>query len=232
MTEIIDLENISEELDYDSVYGKDDNNNQRVDVEAPADSMLDVKKGQQPRLITIKSYTEICIEAGESTEESSPRVKPKFKTETKFKDSERKSRLTEADAEPESRRKFSGPKMKFPKSKDKVNVWSKQKKEKVKKKEQAPCWLVVFVFCCGVSKEHQWYSLLGKGAFLTFFMFIVYLVASLTVLPFLIIASVVGAVFLTAGVVSYLALSSKKVGVSFDDDGDGSCLRAVWGSWV
>ena len=42
MTEIIDLENISEELDYDSVYGKDDNNNQRVDVEAPVDSMLDV----------------------------------------------------------------------------------------------------------------------------------------------------------------------------------------------
>lgn len=42
MTEIIDLENISEELDYDSVYGKDDNNNQRVEVEAPADSMLDV----------------------------------------------------------------------------------------------------------------------------------------------------------------------------------------------
>lgn len=42
MTEIIDLENISEELDDDSVYGKDDNNNQRVDVEAPVDSMLDV----------------------------------------------------------------------------------------------------------------------------------------------------------------------------------------------
>lgn len=42
MTEIIDLENISEELDYDSVYGKDNNNNQRVDVEAPVDSMLDV----------------------------------------------------------------------------------------------------------------------------------------------------------------------------------------------
>ena len=98
-----------------------------------------------------------------STEESSPRVKPKFKTETKFKDPERKNRLTEEDAERESRRKFSGPKMKFPKSKDKVNVWSKQKKENVKKKEQAPCWVVVFVFCCGVSKEHQWYSLLGKG---------------------------------------------------------------------
>lgn len=42
MTEIIDLENISEELDYGSVYGKDDNNNQRVDVEAPTDSMSDV----------------------------------------------------------------------------------------------------------------------------------------------------------------------------------------------
>lgn len=42
MTEIIDLENISEELDYDSVYGKDNNSNQRVDVEAPVDSMLDV----------------------------------------------------------------------------------------------------------------------------------------------------------------------------------------------
>lgn len=42
MTEIIDLENISEELDYDTVYGKDDNNNNRADVEAPADSILDV----------------------------------------------------------------------------------------------------------------------------------------------------------------------------------------------
>lgn len=42
MTEIIDLENISEELDYDSVYGKDENNNQRADVEAPADSMSNV----------------------------------------------------------------------------------------------------------------------------------------------------------------------------------------------
>lgn len=39
MTEIIDLENISEELDYDSVY---ENNNQRADVEAPADSILNV----------------------------------------------------------------------------------------------------------------------------------------------------------------------------------------------
>ena len=54
--------------------------------------------------------------------------------------------------------------MKFPKSKDKVNVWSKQKKAQArKKKERVPCWLIVFVFCCGVSKEHQWYSLLGKG---------------------------------------------------------------------
>ena len=43
MTEIIDLENISEELDYDSVYAKDDNNNnQRVHVDAPVDSMIDV----------------------------------------------------------------------------------------------------------------------------------------------------------------------------------------------
>jgi len=58
--------------------------------------------------------------------------------------------------------------MKFPKSKDKVNVWSKQKTAKAKKKERAPCWLVVFVFCCGVSKEHQWYSLLGKGGILSF----------------------------------------------------------------
>lgn len=110
-------------------------------------------------------YYHYCV--FRSTEESSPKVKPKFKTETKFKDSERTSRLTEADAAPESKRKFSGPKMKFPKSKDKVNVWSKQKKEKAKNKEQAPCWLVVFVFCCGVSKEHQWYSLLGKGGLLT-----------------------------------------------------------------
>ncbi len=98
-----------------------------------------------------------------TTEESSPRVKPKFKTDTKFKDSERNSRLTELAAAPDSKRKFSRPKMKFPKSKDKVNVWSKQKKAEAKKKEQVPCWLTVFVFCCGVSKEHQWYSLLGKG---------------------------------------------------------------------
>lgn len=41
MTEIIDLENISQDLDYDSVYGKDVNNNQRADVEAPADSTSD-----------------------------------------------------------------------------------------------------------------------------------------------------------------------------------------------
>lgn len=70
------------------------------------------------------------------------------------------------------------------------------------------------------------------GAFLTFFMAIVYLVASLTILPFLIIAAVVATVFFSAGILSYLALSTKKVGVSFDDDGDGSCLGAVWGSWV
>lgn len=72
----------------------------------------------------------------------------------------------------------------------------------------------------------------SSGAFLTFFMAIVYLVASLTILPFLIIAAVVATVFFSAGILSYLALSTKKVGVSFDDDGDGSCLGAVWGSWV
>lgn len=226
MTEIIDLEDTSQDLDYDSLYSKDSNNNRTV-VESPNDSGLDVK---QPRLITIKSYTEICIEAGETTEEPSPRVKPKFKTDTKFKDSERSSRLGEVTPDP--KRKFSKPKAKFPKSTDKVNVWSKQEKAKAKERKRAPCWLVVFVFCCGVSKEHQWYSLLGKGAFLTFFMAIVYLVASLTILPFLIIAAVVATVFFSAGILSYLALSTKKVGVSFDDDGDGSCLGAVWGSWV
>lgn len=42
MTEIIDLEEVSEELDYDSIYRQDDNNNNRVDVESPADSMTDV----------------------------------------------------------------------------------------------------------------------------------------------------------------------------------------------
>lgn len=96
-----------------------------------------------------------------TTEESSPRVKPKFKTDTKFKDSERSSRLGEVTPDP--KRKFSKPKAKFPKSTDKVNVWSKQEKAKAKERKRAPCWLVVFVFCCGVSKEHQWYSLLGKG---------------------------------------------------------------------
>lgn len=102
-----------------------------------------------------------------TTEESSPRVKPKFKTDTKFKDSERSSRLGEVTPDP--KRKFSKPKAKFPKSTDKVNVWSKQEKAKAKERKRAPCWLVVFVFCCGVSKEHQWYSLLGKGECVLFF---------------------------------------------------------------
>ena len=102
-----------------------------------------------------------------TTEESSPRVKPKFKTDTKFKDSERSSRLGEVTPDP--KRKFSKPKAKFPKSTDKVNVWSKQEKAKAKERKRAPCWLVVFVFCCGVSKEHQWYSLLGKGERVLFF---------------------------------------------------------------
>ncbi|PFX13760.1 uncharacterized protein LOC111345665 [Stylophora pistillata] len=226
MTEIIDLEGTSQELDYDCLYSRDSNNNQ-TDTDSPNDSVLDVK---QPRLITIKSYTEICIEAGETTEEPSPRVKPKFKPDTKLKDSERSNRLGEVTPDP--KRKLSKPKVKFPKSTDKVNVWSKQEKAKAKKKERAPCWLVVFVFCCGVSKEHQWYSLLGKGVFLSFFMAIMYLVASLTVLPFLIIAAVLATIFFSAGILSYLALSSKKVGVSIDDDGDRSCLGTVWGSWV
>lgn len=42
MTEIIDLEDTSQELDDDSLYGKDCNNNNRRDVESPTDSMLDV----------------------------------------------------------------------------------------------------------------------------------------------------------------------------------------------
>lgn len=42
MTEIIDLEDVSQELDYDSIYGQDDNNNHRVDVESPADSISDL----------------------------------------------------------------------------------------------------------------------------------------------------------------------------------------------
>lgn len=59
-----------------------------------------------------------------------------------------------------------------------------------------------------------------------------YLVVCLAVLPFLIIAAAVGAVFFGAGMVSYLAFSSKKIGVSFDEEGDASCIGAVWGSWV
>lgn len=62
-------------------------------------------------------------------------------------------------------------------------------------------------------------------------MSIAYLVASLAVLPFLILAAAVSAVFFGAGMVSYFAFSSKKVGVSLDD-GDTSCLGTVWGSWV
>lgn len=230
MAEIIDLE----DTDYDSIYGQEGDPQYRMGP--TPNSMSDGKTAQQPqpRLITIKSYTEICIEAGDSAspEESSPRVKPKFhKTDTKFRDSNNNnSRL--ADPTPDTSRKFSRPIMKFPKSKDKVNVWTRQKNVQVKRRERVPCWLVVFIFCCGVSKEHQWYSLLGKGVFLAFFMSIVYLVASLAVLPFLIIAAAVSAVFFGASMVSYFAFSSKKVGVSFDDDGDGSCLRTVWGSWV
>lgn len=41
MTEIIDLEDTSQDLDYDSLYSKDSNNN-RTDVESPNDSGLDV----------------------------------------------------------------------------------------------------------------------------------------------------------------------------------------------
>lgn len=41
MTEIIDLEDTSQDLDYDSLYSKDGNNN-RTDVESPNDSGLDV----------------------------------------------------------------------------------------------------------------------------------------------------------------------------------------------
>ena len=41
MTEIIDLEDTSQDLDYDSLYSKDSNNN-RTDVESLNDSGLDV----------------------------------------------------------------------------------------------------------------------------------------------------------------------------------------------
>ena len=57
--------------------------------------------------------------------------------------------------------------MKFPKSKDKVNVWTKQKNGTVKKRNRIPCWLAIFAFCCGVSKDYQWYSLMGKGRWLS-----------------------------------------------------------------
>lgn len=225
MSEVIDIE----DLDYDSLYRQECDAEYRMG--STPDSMLDGKSGQQPRLITIKSYTEICIEAGDSAgqEESSPRVKPKFKQDTKFNDCN--NNKGQADSMTESQQKFSKPVMKFPKSKDKVNVWTRQKNLQVQKKEPVSCWIVPLVFCCGVSKEHQWYSLLGKGVFLVFFMSIAYLVASLAVLPFLIIAAAVSAVFFGAGMVSYFAFSSKKVGVSLDD-GDTSCLGTVWGSWV
>lgn len=100
-----------------------------------------------------------CSSAGQ--EESSPRVKPKFKQDTKFNDCNKNK--GQADSITESQQKFSKPVMKFPKSKDKVNVWTRQKNVQVKKKEPVSCWIVPLVFCCGVSKEHQWYSLLGKG---------------------------------------------------------------------
>lgn len=95
-------------------------------------------------------------------EDSSPSVKPKFRQEKAFKDINMNNK--QSDQIPDTKRKFSVPKAKFPKSKDKVNVWTKQGRVESKKKaERAPCWFVVFIFCCGVSKENPWYSLLGKG---------------------------------------------------------------------
>ena len=95
-------------------------------------------------------------------EDSSPSVKPKFRQEKAFKDINMNNK--QSDQIPDTKRKLSAPKAKFPKSKDKVNVWTKQGRVESKKKaERAPCWFVVFIFCCGVSKENPWYSLLGKG---------------------------------------------------------------------
>ncbi|KAK2573977.1 hypothetical protein P5673_000088 [Acropora cervicornis] len=223
MSEVIDLE----DLDYESVCLPEDYPEARKG--SAADSLTDGNTSQQSqtRLIMIKSYTEICFEAGESAgqEETSPRVKS-----NKFTETNNNATLTEPL--PDKKRKFSRPMMKFPKSKDKVNVWTKQKNGTVKKRNRIPCWLAIFAFCCGVSKDYQWYSLMGKGVILAIFMFILYLVACLVFLPFVMIAGAVSAVFFAAGMVSYFAFSSKKVGVSFDDDGEASCLKAVWGSWV
>ena len=65
-----------------------------------------------------------------------------------------------------------------------------------------------------------------------FFMFILYIVVSLAIFPFLIVAAAVGSIFFYAGIVSYLAFASKKVGLSIDEDGDSKCLGKVWGAWV
>ncbi|XP_068678088.1 uncharacterized protein [Montipora foliosa] len=223
MSAVIDLE----DLDYDSMYCQESVSEARKS--SWTDSLRDGNSSQQSqtRLIMIKSYTEICIGAGDSAEreDSSTRIKS-----NKSRETNNNAMLSEPS--PEKKRKFSRPMMKFPKSKDKVNVWTRQKNVQVKTRNRIPCWLAVFAFCCGVSKDHQWYSLVGKGVFLAFLMSIMYLVACLVMLPFVMIAGAVSAIFFAAGMVLYFAFSSKKVGVSFDDDGDTSCLKAVWGSWV
>ena len=80
-------------------------------------------------------------------EESSPRVKPKFKQDTKLKDPNNNNKLSEPT--PDKKRKFSRPKAKFPKSKDKVNVWTKQGKAGAKKENAFHAgWLCLFLLRC------------------------------------------------------------------------------------
>ena len=62
----------------------------------------------------------------------------------------------------------------------------------------------------------------STGVILAIFMFILYLVACLS---FVMIAVAVSAVFLAARMIS-----SEKIDVSFDEEGDTSYLKAVWGS--
>ena len=67
---------------------------------------------------------------------------------------------------------------------------------------------------------HQGLFLFSKSVILAISMFILYFVACLVFLSFVMIADESNAVFFAPGMISYFVFSSKTVRVSFDDDGD------------
>lgn len=56
-------------------------------------------------------------------------------------------------------------------------------------------------------------------------MTVFYIILSVALLPFLVVAAAVSAIVLCIGICSYLSLATKKVGVSSDDDK--SCFEAL-----